>query len=874
MLSIQTNVASLQALQNLRVNTSFQNQTIQQLTSGYRINSSGDDPAGLAVANGYRNNVAELSQGVSNANDGLSQLQIIDGGLSNISQILDRMKTLATQSASTTFTGDRATLNNEYQSLVSEINRQAANVGLNTGGTYNNNLAVYVGGGGSVQSNSIVNVDLSGSTNAADANALGLTGTTLLSGGTDFIADSVNLNSEQGPALLSGAANATQTFTVNLAGGTAVTARITSGTAAGGITVANAVQQLNDQLASSGITASVDQSTGMLMFTGNAAFTASAGAATHGTGLVSNNATVQNSAMHIANGAATFGTAGTIAASDSETFTVTNSVSGKAATVTLNAGTTTAQAAAQLNTNLAAVGVNAVINSAGTGIDLQSAQTFTVSKPEADDTAGGAAGVFADSSGGGGGGGAEAVNDLNTPNAKFDVGTGQETFDVSYIDADGGVSTQSVSVQATAQGLDKTTFLNDLNGALSDAGITNVDASADASTGALEFTGSNFLQAIAGTTGSAPTSLAVQSGATLLNGADDQATGAFQAFVEGGNGLANYEEVNITQGGITHDLYLEGNVASSASAAATINSELSSDGVNDVWAVDSGSSLTLEGPGAFSLAETASCAGGDCGLADFDETGGVVGNYWVGGNFTPFINNDTEYVTVTPHGGSGISVTLNAATAGNWTDLLNTFNTALEGSGITATDSGGTLELAAASRPSVAWALYGDPSDPNAGSGSWFGTSVGNSSAGQSLNVTAPATADWTGGSGGVGSSGGGGGGGGNGGAAITVNAPTASANGTTGNALTALTAVTSAVSNLGLVQGNVGAGENKLNYAINLAESQITNFSSAESDIRDADVATEAANLTKAQVLQQTTMAAMAQANSAPQQVLTLLRQ
>ncbi|MGA2435099.1 MAG: flagellin, partial [Bryobacteraceae bacterium] len=148
MLSIQTNVNSLNAQNNLRVNNNFQSQTISQLTSGYRINSSGDDAAGLSVANLYRNNTAELTQGVRNANDGLSTLQIIDGGLSNISQILDRMKTLATQSASSTFTGDRSTLNNEYQSLVTEINRQASNVGLNTGGTYNTNLAVYIGGGG------------------------------------------------------------------------------------------------------------------------------------------------------------------------------------------------------------------------------------------------------------------------------------------------------------------------------------------------------------------------------------------------------------------------------------------------------------------------------------------------------------------------------------------------------------------------------------------------------------------------------------------------------------------------------------------------------------------------------------------------------
>ena len=70
------------------------------------------------------------------------------------------------------------------------------------------------------------------------------------------------------------------------------------------------------------------------------------------------------------------------------------------------------------------------------------------------------------------------------------------------------------------------------------------------------------------------------------------------------------------------------------------------------------------------------------------------------------------------------------------------------------------------------------------------------------------------------------------------------------------------------------GTGQNQLQYAIQLAESQISAYSAAESRIRDADVAAEAANLTKAQVLQQASLAAMAQANSAPQSVLSLLRQ
>jgi flagellin len=173
--TIQTNVDSLIALENLRVNSDFQSRTIQRLTSGYRINKSGDDAAGLAVANQYRSNVAELTQGVRNANDGISTLQTVDGGLNNISRLLDRMKALAAQSASDTFQGDRATLDAEFQTLLGEIDRQAANIGLNTGGTNNTAaLNVYIGGGGAVQANSQVTIDLT--TAIVDAAGLSITG--------------------------------------------------------------------------------------------------------------------------------------------------------------------------------------------------------------------------------------------------------------------------------------------------------------------------------------------------------------------------------------------------------------------------------------------------------------------------------------------------------------------------------------------------------------------------------------------------------------------------------------------------------------------------------------------------------------------------
>ena len=169
MLSLQTNLASLLAQNNLRINSDFQTKTIERVTSGFRINSSGDDAAGLSVANGYRSSVAELTQGVRNANDGISMLQIVDGGLNNITKILDRLKTLATQGATDTFTGDPTILQAEFKDAMTEIDSQAKNINLDATGKWNAAaLSVYIGGGGSPT----VSVDLTAA--KVDSTSLGI----------------------------------------------------------------------------------------------------------------------------------------------------------------------------------------------------------------------------------------------------------------------------------------------------------------------------------------------------------------------------------------------------------------------------------------------------------------------------------------------------------------------------------------------------------------------------------------------------------------------------------------------------------------------------------------------------------------------------
>jgi flagellin len=129
--SVVSNIASATAQANLSSTSVSLQRALTRLSSGYRINQSGDDAAGLTVANGYRQDVAVLNQGIRNANDGLSDLQIKDGALNNISTLLDRMATLAAQSSNgaTSATG-RTALSAEFTDLKAEITREVTVAGL------------------------------------------------------------------------------------------------------------------------------------------------------------------------------------------------------------------------------------------------------------------------------------------------------------------------------------------------------------------------------------------------------------------------------------------------------------------------------------------------------------------------------------------------------------------------------------------------------------------------------------------------------------------------------------------------------------------------------------------------------------------------
>ena len=120
---ITTNTAANSALRYLNINSDAQSENLAKIASGSRITKASDDASGLAIGTKLQTDVATLTQAETNVSNGVSILSVADGGLSSISDILERMKTLATQALSGTVTDtERAYIDAEYDELASEIN--------------------------------------------------------------------------------------------------------------------------------------------------------------------------------------------------------------------------------------------------------------------------------------------------------------------------------------------------------------------------------------------------------------------------------------------------------------------------------------------------------------------------------------------------------------------------------------------------------------------------------------------------------------------------------------------------------------------------------------------------------------------------------
>ena len=177
-LTINTNLASLNAQRNLDHSQASLTTSLQRLSSGLRINSAKDDAAGLSISERMGSQIRGLNQAARNANDAISLAQTTEGNLSEISNVLQRIREIAVQSANdTNTTADRTSLQNEVTSLTSEIDRIANSAQFNGSSLLDGSFSskTFQVGANSGQS---ISVAISGARNSD----LGLTGSAIVAG--------------------------------------------------------------------------------------------------------------------------------------------------------------------------------------------------------------------------------------------------------------------------------------------------------------------------------------------------------------------------------------------------------------------------------------------------------------------------------------------------------------------------------------------------------------------------------------------------------------------------------------------------------------------------------------------------------------------
>ena len=798
--SIVTNVSSLIAQQNLVKTNTLQQRTITRLTSGLRINSSADDAAGLAIANRFRSDISVLQQGIRNAADGLGTLQTIDGGLNNISLLIDRARTLATQSASGTFTGDRSTLNTEFQSVLTEIDRQAQAVGLDPGGTFAAALSVFIGGGRanggiSETANGAVLVDLSNS--SVNSNVLGLAGVQALGSGNQATPINVDLGAASATSVQAIVEDATNLASVASAGFTEFVFR------------GPGFSDSSEVRISVNLSGVVD--------------TATLAAAI--------NTTIDGFSVTSQAGQA-FKNAGITASINTDT-------AGRKQLAFSSSDTAFQVAAGDRVANALLGNVTSVTDPKGTTLDL--ILTGAVNVAAATATFTNATNILIRFEGGG----------LASPTTITLTAAGAETV--------GSILAELSTVFAA-------------NTTLSSGGFALTTAAAGSAIVVTNDQGQEFTISVSGDEENhlgLGTFITGDNTATL----DTQFTGA-----NTNGAITEAATFEILIGGSVETITIAAGSADRAAAVATLNTAIAINATlaaAGIKATESGSAIRIEstngtlfqlgvtnnggatdggfGFGTFSAVTTTnSLAKGSGFLETTFNSGGADAS--TTGDVTSYADlifgGDDQTLTITANDATGAAQSINltlfndgsVARITSLDEAIQFINTKLQESNNT------TLKQILAIK---------ERNDANGAEGIRLVSTL------QEFRLSIGATEK----SGGL-----------NAGTATSLTSGALSGGSVADisnkdNATNAVTLLATAVTILARIQADVGKGQNNLTFAIGLASTQVTNLSAAESRIRDADLAVEASNLTRASIAQQAGVAALAQANSAPQAVLALLR-
>src|ERR1035438_5645723 len=143
-LGVLNNISAIYAENNLNNTSNSLSKTLQQLSSGSKINSGADDAAGLSLVDGLQANSMALAQSQTNATEGVGLLQVADGALSQVTSLLNRAVTLATEASNGTLNSSQDTAaNQEYQSILSEISNIGSTTTYNGAAVFNTNTNIY-----------------------------------------------------------------------------------------------------------------------------------------------------------------------------------------------------------------------------------------------------------------------------------------------------------------------------------------------------------------------------------------------------------------------------------------------------------------------------------------------------------------------------------------------------------------------------------------------------------------------------------------------------------------------------------------------------------------------------------------------------------
>ncbi len=755
--------------------------------------------AGLSITNGMNANIAALTQSVQNATNSVGQLQTADGALSEVTTLLNRAVTLATEASSAGMSSSQtAALNNEFQTIVSSID----NIGKNT--DFN---------GANVFSSAEVTPYLTDGTAGND-----LLGATKVSVGA-LSAGATGLNLTQGAT----ASNTLSLGTTNLVAGNALniggsmyTLQTGQPTAAGQIQLGSTANATLQNIA----------------------------AAVNGTdGVNPVNANVTAGTVDTTTGALAFSATANGAAGDLLTATSGN-VTGTWASA---AGMLTGGSAAVSASKTEAMTTNAV---AGDTFVVDSKTYTFVSSMPATPAAGN---VLI-------GSGSNAINATLTNLAN------------AMNAPAGGASTATYTPQATADTSHPTTA--SVVGNTITITTTGTGAASDISGSAITSTGSgawgtNLADNLTGGTAGAKSS-ATETMATNASVGDTLTVGGQTYTFVTTAAKAGDVEISGTAGDNTA-ADIDGTIAN---LLAAVNDSSNDGSQTGYWATTAANTLVGSSPSVNSIKFTAAANGAGNNTTDGSGvvstgasatwgkvlsdavTGGVdahaasntltLGANLIAGstltvgsqNYTFVANGTTNLSAGQIALGTGGNATANTLTnivsALKGTDGVNTANGDLNLAQTSATST--TLTLTAASTGTVGngYAATGGLIASTSGGGTW-------SSTGGTLT-------------------------GGNG-TAVTANLSTVA------SAQAALVAVTSAINSVSETRGTLGAVVNQLTAASNVMNNQVTNLTSAESGISDADIGTTVANMTKYNTLQQTGIAALQQANQASQSILKLLQ-